>query len=107
MNTGTGGNLVRLPTILRLGHPNDLRRNQAFRLFPDIVTMVLVMAILAIISITDVRSGLVCFSLVLAVGLTPQLLPVIISITFLTREKDGRKKSDYQASGIPLKTLAA
>jgi Mg2+-importing ATPase len=83
MNTGTGTEFGKIADRLRFRPPETEFEHgiRHFGYFLMIVTMVLVMAILAI-NIYYGRSLLdsVLFSLVLAVGLTPQLLPVIISI---------------------------
>jgi len=83
VNTGTGTEFGKIADHLRFRPPETEFEHgiRHFGYFLMIVTMVLVMAILAI-NIYYGRSLLdsVLFSLALAVGLTPQLLPVIISI---------------------------
>jgi P-type Mg2+ transporter len=83
VNTGTGTEFGKIADHLRFRPPETEFEHgiRHFGYFLMIVTMVLVMAILAI-NIYYGRSILdsVLFSLALAVGLTPQLLPVIISI---------------------------
>ena len=83
VNTGTGTEFGKIADHLRFRPPETEFEHgiRHFGYFLMIVTIVLVMAILAI-NIYYGRSLLdsVLFSLALAVGLTPQLLPVIISI---------------------------
>ena len=83
VNTGTDTEFGKIADHLRFRPPETEFEHgiRHFGYFLMIVTMVLVMAILAI-NIYYGRSLLdsVLFSLALAVGLTPQLLPVIISI---------------------------
>ena len=83
VNTGTSTEFGKIADHLRFRPPETEFEHgiRHFGYFLMIVTMVLVMAILAI-NIYYGRSLLdsVLFSLALAVGLTPQLLPVIISI---------------------------
>ena len=83
VNTGTSTEFGKIADHLRFRQPETEFEHgiRHFGYFLMIVTLVLVMAILAI-NIYYGRSLLdsVLFSLALAVGLTPQLLPVIISI---------------------------
>jgi Mg2+-importing ATPase len=83
VNTGTNTEFGKIADHLRFRPPETEFEHgiRHFGYFLMVVTMVLVMAILAI-NIYYGRSLLdsVLFSLALAVGLTPQLLPVIISI---------------------------
>ena len=111
VHTGKATEFSRVSQRMALGRP-ETEFERGVRRFGYLlmeVTLILVMAIFAInVALARPVLDSFLFSLALAVGLTPQLLPAIVSVNLCARRPaDGGGESDRQAARRRSRTSAA